>query len=125
MAKIVDNSMFRSVLGTGIKGEEVRLAALRKDFERADYAPATCPPRLIELQDVGSRKAGSPQTVACFYEVGERPGQSRVVKVPVIDKVPDIVAALTQAGFSAPPVKTTITTQVRRLIAGALHLSSR
>lgn len=122
MAEIISDKLSRSVFGTGINGEDVRLAALRKEFEKADYAPATCPPRLVELQDVGCRNAKRPQTIACFYELGESAGQSRIVKIPVMDKAPDIVNALKEAGFNAPPVKTPLSTYVRRIIGSALSL---
>lgn len=121
MARVVKNGGFTVVYGTAKNGEDVRLASLRTEFNRADYDPRTCPPRLIELQDTGHRKAGCPQTIACFIELGERVGQSRFVKVPVMEKAPDIVAALTQAGFSAPPVKTPLAARVTGLIEKAIE----
>lgn len=120
MAKIVNNGIFTGVYGTGADGSQVRLASLRNEFERMDYAPATCPPKLVELHDIGG-KTGRPQTVACFLDLGEEAGQSRIVKVPVMDKAPDIVAALTQAGFDAPPVKIPAAAQIWRMIGNALH----
>ena len=120
MARVVKNEIFTAVYATTPDGNDVRLASLRSEFHRADYAPATTPPRLVELEETGKRKAGKAQTIACFMELGDEAGRSRLYKVPVVEKASDIVKALREAGFSAPPVKTPVATQVWRMIGNTL-----